>query len=844
MFKRIAVSITAVMIILVNYLLTYRQYSTLIYSHHITDAYGQNYSLLSNLNEIMVIKSDGKGKVLGKWTIDRTDGYSYVSVDAMNVLNGELYCVLSTINSKNFEIERREWVKTDFQEKSAETVCKKEYGDIQNAYCTTLTISKGKMVTVSSLIEGILVTNVSDNTEKIIKPEITDVINYAAALPDGRIFYSDILNRIFIMDSSGRSDQIYKAGAAGDFYDLFVDNNGFCSIRDSKTEERYISTDNSYKGEIVFVRSDTAEAKGDIEEYPAPLGGDFIVYCVMGVMVGIGVFVLMSLKRVPVLLKIAVILVFSLGAGGTIMFNWIDAEHIERLHLDQSLENACMSAKIIGAEIETDKFEKIDWSAPQESEYFPELEKLMEFDGKSEKIKDTSDGREILLDDKNYCWIYPIVNGEIRSGICDQNPVNLPGKMVIHENFIDDYTLVAKGDASSVACGSSDDSFEWVIAVSPLKNSDGKIIALFETGISKLNYTTTSTHLSSDIFMIVAFFEILTGVFILTATGIALKPLKRMRKAVDEASKGNYGIEVKVKGRDEIAAISRAFNVMSQQIYTHTHNLSKINEAYLRFLPSGIISTIGKESVLSVERGDYSSISGYILHIRLINFAEQTENLTNDEIFELINNISREIMENILEKSGVIESYNQEEYICIFNEADYAYKAAVGLIKRLRKLYPKLKTTFVIVKDSMILGIVGHEKRLGTIMLSSGIRLSTKLGKIASLCGANLIVTHDVSFSAPCPQRLLGKIVFDEHEYTFFDCFEGDEISVYLSKLDGCAQFEEMVGQFCQNNWTKCRRLALTYLEKNKNDTAAIRYLFLCEDNIKHSKEKSGISTC
>lgn len=871
MFKRIAVSIAAVMIVLVSYFFFYGIDNTLIYSSHITDERGQNYSILTDYDEIMVIKSDGKGKILGKWKTDRTYGYSYVNVDAMNILGGELYCVLSTINSKSFEIEGREWVKVDFQEEDSETIYEDSFENIQNAFCTTLSEVKGKKYIISCLMEGILVTNVDDDINTLIKPKRNAEINYAAALSDGRILYSDILNRICIIDneetlrkiySTDKDDncklykdnkfrviemddemgrQVYKASAAGTFCNLSVDNNGFCSVLDPVTEERYISTDNSYKDEIVFALLDTAEVKGDIEEYPAHFGGDFIAYCVMGAMVGGGVFVLMSLKRVSVLLKIAVIIVFSLAAGGTIMLNWIDEVYIENLHLDQSLENAYMSAKIIGAEIDTEKFEKIDWNAPQESEYFPELEKLMEFDGKSEKIKDTSDGREILLDDKNYCWIYPIVNGEIRSGICDQFPVNLPGEILIYENFIDDYIQVARGNVSSVACGSEDKNFEWVITVSPLKNSDGEIIALFETGISKLNYTTTSTYLLSDIFMIVAFFEILAGALILTATGIALKPLKRMRKAVDEAGKGHYGIEVKVKGRDEIASIAKAFNEMSQQIYIHTQKLSKINEAYLRFLPSGIISTIGKESVLSVERGDYSSISGYILHIRLINFAEQTENLSNDETFELINNISREIMENILGKNGVIESYNQEEYICIFNEADYAYNAAVGLIKRLRELYPKLKTTFVIVKDSMLLGIVGHEKRLGTIMLSSGIRLSTKLGKIASLCGANLIVTHDVSFSAPCPQRFLGKINFDEHEYTFFDCFEGDEISVYLSKLDGCVQFEEMVGQFYQNNWTKCRRLTLKYLEKNKNDTAAIRYLFLCEDNIKHSEEKSGL---
>ncbi len=841
MFKRIAASILAAAIVslpLIFSILIERG-NILNCSDFIMDEHGYNYSLLSNLDKMMFVKSDGSGKILGKWKKDRTNGYIYTSVDAMNVYNGEFYCVLSEIDSRSFMIISRSWLKIDFEKGTAETIYEKEYKNIQNAYSTSLTITDEKMITVSPLAEGILVTDVYGNTEKTIKLKNRAVINYAAALPNGRILYSDILNRIYIKCDNERPRRIYKADAAGDFYELSVNNGGFCVIRDTQTNKCYISSDNKYKGEIIF-KPYSAETESDIPTYSDLFGIDFIVYCVMGVIVGIIVFVLMSLKRLSVLLKIAVILALCLWVGGMYMFDLIDLT-IEKLHLEKSVDNACMSAKIIDAEIDLDKFEKIDWSAPESDGYFPKLEALMKFNGESEKILNTSTGKDIHFDDKNYCWIYPIVDGELKSGICDQYPVNLPIEKVVPESLLAEYKQVAKGDISSAACGISDDSFDWVIVVSPLKNSEGNIIALIETGISKLNYKETSMRNSSNIFMLVTAFEIITGSLILIATGIALIPLKRVHKAVEAAANGTYGVMVKVKGRDEIAAISKAFNEMSQQIYSHTQKLSKINEAYLRFLPSGIISTIGKPSVLSVSRGDYSSISGYILHIRFINFSEQTENLSNDEMFSLINNISREIMENVIGKNGVIESYNQEEYICIFGEADPAYDAAIALIKRLRELYPRLKTSFVIVKDSMLLGIVGHEKRLGTIMLSRGIRLSKKLGKIASLCGANLIVTSDVVFSAPCPQRVLGKIEFDEREYTYFDCFAGDEISVYLSKLDGCAQFEKVVEQFHENNWTKCRRLALSYLEKHKNDPAAVRYLFLCEDNIKHYKESASL---
>lgn len=66
---------------------------------------------------------------------------------------------------------------------------------------------------------------------------------------------------------------------------------------------------------------------------------------------------------------------------------------------------------------------------------------------------------------------------------------------------------------------------------------------------------------------------------------------------------------------------------------------------------------------------------------------------------------------------------------------------------------------------------------------------------------------------------------------------------MYLSKLDGCAQFEEIAAQFGEGQWNKCRNSVLSYLERHKNDQAAIRYLFMCENNIKNSEEKAGMES-
>ncbi len=852
MLKRIAAAVIAALIFPVIYIFFIGNNEILVPQDTVADGSGVFYTIYYSMKSVLLVKWDGESEIFGKWETARTNGFNYIEAEAVNVYNGEFYCLLTKINSKNFLIESRRWLKINFENSSAEIINEKKYGKIQNAYSTSLAISDGKMYTVSALLDSIRITDVYSGKERDIslKDEAykdCSVVNYAASLPDGRVIFSDILCRIYITDEKDQPRLIYRA-PAGSFVEMSVNNEGYCSILDTKTENSFISTDNSYKsGKIKFRLNNIGEPALEpdlLRVSGSVFDGEFLLFCGAGLAAGLAVFVFSSLKRVPVFLKISSIIVLCLGAGGTLLFVIINNFIMNEIHFKSHLEKAYISAVLLEAQIDLDEFIKIDWSAPEKSGYFSELCKIMEYSSESDEIKavnEQGDYDNITFSDKNYLWIFPIVNGEIRSGICDQYPVNLPFEKVADEDLLSEYEKVAKGEFFDIACGINSNSSEWVINIYPLKNKSGNIIAIIETGISKYNYMTASRNNSAKMLFIVAVFETVTGALIIAAVIMILMPLKKLHKAVEDAGSGNYGVTVTVRGRDEIAGISQAFNAMSAQIYDHTRSLGELNESYLRFFPSGIIDSIGKTSVLSVSRGDYSSISSYILHISLHDFSLRTEKLSNDDTFELINDLSKEIIENVISRSGIVESYNQEEYICVFGEPDPAYEAAISLIRQLRSNYPALKISFVIIKDSVLLGIVGHEKRLGTIMLSQSIRLSKKLGKTAALCGANLIVTSDIALCASRPKRFLGKFEFDGCEYVFYDCFEGDEVSVYLNKLNGRAKFEEMTDQFYKKEWSKCRRSALSYLESFNNDPAAVKYLFLSESNIKNRGKEVGM---
>ena len=203
MLKRIAAGIATAVVFPLIYLFFVKSGDIPRRSDSIADDMGYSYTLFYDLDEVIFIKSDSEGKITGKWKTARINGNNYITAEAMKVFDGEFYCVLTEIDSKNYIMYSRQWLKVDFQSSSAEVIYQREYGDIQDAYSTVLTVSDGEILTVTAHAEGnIIVTDMYGQTKCDVTPLTKAAINYASVLSDGKIIYSDILNRIYITDES------------------------------------------------------------------------------------------------------------------------------------------------------------------------------------------------------------------------------------------------------------------------------------------------------------------------------------------------------------------------------------------------------------------------------------------------------------------------------------------------------------------------------------------------------------------------------------------------------------------------------------------------------------------
>lgn len=242
----------------------------------ISDENQNNYTCFHNSSDIMIVKTDSNSEICGKWITQHSYGYNFTNVEAMTAYDGNFYCVLTEINSKNFMIVQRKWLKIDFENNTADILYNLKYNGIQNAYSTSLTVSDGRMYTVSALLEGIQIVDVYNKRQKILNPGIEAIVNYAAALPDGRIIFTDILNRIYIMEQDGDPAMIYET-SPGSFSQCTVDNNGYCYIYDLNNGW-LVSSNNYYTGKINFINSDVFK-DSFTSSVSTGYNKNFIIFC-------------------------------------------------------------------------------------------------------------------------------------------------------------------------------------------------------------------------------------------------------------------------------------------------------------------------------------------------------------------------------------------------------------------------------------------------------------------------------------------------------------------------------------------------------------------------------------
>lgn len=500
--------------------------------------------------------------------------------------------------------------------------------------------------------------------------------------------------------------------------------------------------------------------------------------------------------------------------------------------------------------IDGNKIKNINWSYPYDDDEYKKIYEKVTNIINNDKIYNLKENK--IIDTPHnalYNVLYIVKDNKIYTGIFDEKYTDIPIEYIYSKEDVKSYEKVVK-DKSIVYTELKDGIGEWLAMISPITDDEGNVVALLEIGTTKQGFV---NNMISTNARQIAITNIIIGLLmIISLIGLLywlLIPLKKLKIGVTSLLEGNLGVQVEVSSNDEVAEISRVFNKMSQNLKIDMDKLSKLNDAYHRFVPLKMFEILNKKNILDVRIGDQVKTNISLLSLTTNNFDDLSCNMNTGEIFVFINEIFSSIVPIMSDNGGVVERYNNSGLISLYPENSIAaIKSAINVRECIKNSNnDSLKNVdlgFVINKEDIMVGIIGCEERFGASVVSDYLTIIERLNKFGEKYGSNILVTensiNDINIDVVSYNyRKLGKIKYKNKDeiVTLYDFFDGDDYEVIALKKQTKDIFEKGVEEYLNKNFYEARKLFIEVLKQFQEDKASKEYLRFCDEYYKYDNK-------
>jgi two-component system sensor histidine kinase ChiS len=216
--------------------------------------------------------------------------------------------------------------------------------------------------------------------------------------------------------------------------------------------------------------------------------------------------------------------------------------------------------------------------------------------------------------------------------------------------------------------------------------------------------------------------------------------------------------------RDLQKQLEVANHDLEQRVQVRTAELAALNAAYASFVPREFLDFLHKPSVLEVRLGDQVQREMTIMFSDIRDFTARSERLTPQENFNFLNAYLGRISPSIGAHGGIVDKYLGDGIMALFPGApDAAVQAALAMQRAVegynRELAEPITIGIGLHTGSLILGIIGDERRKQGTVISDAVNLAARLEGLCKVYGAAIIASAQV----------VEQISQSEYAYRFID---------------------------------------------------------------------------
>lgn len=438
-----------------------------------------------------------------------------------------------------------------------------------------------------------------------------------------------------------------------------------------------------------------------------------------------------------------------------------------------------------------------------------------------------------------YSTIYKVENGNQLFKIFDDDDGTYMFEVI---EMDEDFEHAVAGH--TFANESRDENGYWLFAMSPIYNSAGDLVGIFEVGKDMHAYEIVQREMYYET---IRQMLLVTGVCILIFVFAAywlLSPLRKLRKGVIDFSRGKWEAEVHIRTGDEVADLGERFNEMADKIRRYIQHITSTNQVTFRFVPQAFLKYLGKESILDLRLGDQIERDMSILVSNIRNFYHLSKKMTPQENFKFLNSYLSRFGPVVRKHEGVVNKYLGGGIMALYpRHADTAIASAVEMRAKLdiynqhraNMNYESVELGIALHKGPIMIGIIGEEERMDGSVISDVVMITEALEKMCVTLGAPILATENFMDSLTdrnvFDHRYLGIVTIPEHDQPIplYDIYHGDDRQVYRLKHETKALFESAVTMFQQGRFFDAREAFVEVIRANRWDKAAKLYFSIAD---------------
>ena len=291
------------------------------------------------------------------------------------------------------------------------------------------------------------------------------------------------------------------------------------------------------------------------------------------------------------------------------------------------------------------------------------------------------------------------------------------------------------------------------------------------------------------------------------------------------------------------------------RIQTHLL-LSKINQAYSRFVPHEFIEMLGQESVVDIQLGHQIQKEVTLLFSDIRSFTRLSEQMTPKDNFSFLNRYLERISPIIRAHKGFINQYIGDAIMALFSRsANDAIQAAIEMQhtvneynqQQIRNDSSMIHIGIGLHHDQVMLGIIGEQERMDTTIISPAIDIVMRLEELTKLYGASILISATTLRALPDSNdfevRFVDKIKVKNSNQglDIFEVLNGEPQEVMELKLKTRLDFEQGLTFYKQRAFAEALICFERVLETHPEDQAAWLYKQrVTRSIIRHNKLKQN----